>query len=503
MKIAYLLVDPAVGLFGTTGASVRVQEMIRAFQAHGHDVTVFCLTRQDRPEEASGTAPGLEPADLRDLPVVTVPVEAPRSPMQPAEAEDSPPTGSGGAGEESAADARREAVGRAAAQLASRAAEEAVPFDLIYERCSMFSDAGARVKQQLTAAGHSARLVMELDAPLVEERTDATTSCWSPTVRALTAADLITCASSSLARWAGELLAGDGSDAADEREEQDEQGAERGSAAAQAAASRLAVVPHGVNTDRFIPADRDPEAPFTVGLVGSLDPRHDIDLLLRALAEAPHPRRRDWMLEIIGGGPQLEQLQIRAAELDVYRQVTFHGPVRSADMPQMLTRVDVAVAPFPAAQEGEGRPISPLTVYEHLACGVPVVASAVGDLPALLRGPASRQGAAGDQPTREPVDSAERISDADRGLLVPPGDVGALAAALGQLADQPDLRARMAFAGRAAVVERHTWTRRAGEVLRLLSLPSSTHAGLTTPIPVVDTATAAGTPEEAGSPDPA
>lgn len=253
MKIAYLLVDPAVGLFGTTGASVRVQEMIRAFQAHGHDVTVFCLTRQDRPEEASGTAPGLEPADLRDLPVVTVPVEVPRSPVQPAEAEDSPPTGSGGAGEESAADARREAVGRAAAQLASRAAEEAVPFDLIYERCSMFSDAGARVKQQLTAAGHSARLVMELDAPLVEERTDATTSCWSPTVRALTAADLITCASSSLARWAGELLAGDGSDAADEREEQDEQGAERGSAAAQAAASRLAVVPHGVKTGSSLP----------------------------------------------------------------------------------------------------------------------------------------------------------------------------------------------------------------------------------------------------------
>ncbi|WP_010523758.1 glycosyltransferase family 4 protein [Nesterenkonia sp. F] len=497
MKIAYLLVDPEVGLFGTTGASVRVQEMIRAFQAHGHDVTVFCLTQQDRPEEGSGAAPGLKPADLRGLPVVTVPIEVPPSPVQPAEAEDGAPTGPVRA---VSADARREAVGRAAAQLASRAVEEAVPFDLIYERCSMFSDAGARAKEQLAAAGHSAQLVMELDAPLVEERTDAKTSCWSPTVRALTAADLITCASSSLARWAGELLAGDGSDDPDER---DERGAERGSDAAQAAAARIAVVPHGVNTDRFIPADRDPDAPFTIGLVGSLDPRHDIDLLLRALAEAPHPRRRDWMLEIIGGGPQMEQLQVRAVELDVYRQVTFHGPVRSSDMPQMLTRVDVAVAPFPAPQEGEGRPISPLTVYEHLACGVPVVASAVGDLPALLRGPASRQDASGDQPTHEPVDSAERISDADRGLLVPPGDVGALAAALGQLADQPDLRARMAFAGRAAVVERHTWTRRAGEVLRLLSLPSSTHVGLTTPIPVVDTSTAADTPDEAASPDPA
>ena len=103
---------------------------------------------------------------------------------------------------------------------------------------------------------------------------------------------------------------------------------------------------------------------------------------------------------------------------------------------------------------------------------------AVGELPELLSGQSSNA-----------LDSrGEKISAGQRGLLVPPGDEAALANALDQLASRPQLRTRLAFAGRAAVVERHTWTRRCGDLLRAVGLSSSTHAGLTTPLPVLSPA---------------
>ena len=67
MNIAYLLADPGIGVFGSKGASVHVQEMIRALRHHGHTVTVFCVRRGER----DGTE--LIPGDLADLEVIDVP----------------------------------------------------------------------------------------------------------------------------------------------------------------------------------------------------------------------------------------------------------------------------------------------------------------------------------------------------------------------------------------------------------------------------------------------
>src|SRR5699024_4344658 len=56
MRIAYTLLDPGIGVFGTKGAAVHVQEVIRALRADGHQVTVFCTRTNDD-----------VPADLADL----------------------------------------------------------------------------------------------------------------------------------------------------------------------------------------------------------------------------------------------------------------------------------------------------------------------------------------------------------------------------------------------------------------------------------------------------
>jgi glycosyltransferase involved in cell wall biosynthesis len=86
------------------------------------------------------------------------------------------------------------------------------------------------------------------------------------------------------------------------------------------------------------------------------------------------------------------------------------------------------VSVVPSLYEGFSLP-----AIEAMACGVPVVATTGGALPEVVG------------------------ADGVTGLLVPPGDPGALAMAIGTALDQPGLRASIGAAGRARVLERFTW----------------------------------------------
>src|SRR5690625_1269875 len=119
MKIAYILADPGIGIFGTKGGSVHAQEMIRAFRLAGHEVTVYCTKRGNVADDASTEA---VPQDLRDLPIFLVPVAGIKG-----------------------AQAREQAVARAATRMAALAADQS--YDLIYERYSLFSAAGAQLSR--------------------------------------------------------------------------------------------------------------------------------------------------------------------------------------------------------------------------------------------------------------------------------------------------------------------------------------------------------------------
>ena len=76
-----------------------------------------------------------------------------------------------------------------------------------------------------------------------------------------------------------------------------------------------------------------------------------------------------------------------------------------------------------------------------MACGVPLVATTGGALPEVV-GP-----------------------DGRNALLVPPGDAGALAGAIGRVLDDPGLRQRLAVAGRAHVLDRYTWAETARQTV--------------------------------------
>jgi glycosyltransferase involved in cell wall biosynthesis len=156
-----------------------------------------------------------------------------------------------------------------------------------------------------------------------------------------------------------------------------------------------------------------PDVP-RLAIVGRLIPIKGHDVLLRALARA-RERLSGLTLEIAGDGELEPELRATAARLGVDGAVTFLG--RVAPVEPVLERAEVVVVP--SFGEGFG-----MVALEAIERGRPVIASDVGGLP-------------------------EIVDDGRTGLLVPPGDVEALARAIAELAADPARAAEMGAAGRA------------------------------------------------------
>lgn len=192
--------------------------------------------------------------------------------------------------------------------------------------------------------------------------------------------------------------------------------------------SRVRVVPDGLTALSALPSRSaarralglGPDA-WVVALPGRLARWKGQDVLLRALPALPGA-----VAVLVGGAwrddpAPLVALQRLAGELGVADRVRFLG-VRE-DMENVLAAADIVVQP------STGREPLGNAALEAAAAGRPVVASAYGGLP-------------------------EVITDAETGLLVPPGDPSALAAALGRLRGDPELAARLGAAASADVSRR-------------------------------------------------
>ncbi len=189
------------------------------------------------------------------------------------------------------------------------------------------------------------------------------------------------------------------------------------------------VIPFGVDTDAFSPpTDKHPGAnrSLTVGIVKTLRPRYGIRELILAFYQIADSSP-DARLVIVGGGEQYAELQALIADLDMGKRITLAGQVGHAQIPRYLQSFDLFVVPSLTDRESFG-----VAAVEASACGLPVIASRVGGLP-------------------------EVVLDGQTGLLVPPGDISALAAAMARLLSEPELRARMGQAGRQFVLEHYRW----------------------------------------------
>jgi glycosyltransferase involved in cell wall biosynthesis len=205
------------------------------------------------------------------------------------------------------------------------------------------------------------------------------------------------------------------------------------------ARSGVAVVPNGcdVGSGRSFPGLAG-ENPPRVLYAGQLYPWKGVDVLVEATAEVSSAR-----LVILGGiDGEADIVRIRAL-------VDKHGLTARTEMPGLvaqprvaaeLTRAAVVVIPFLRGRMTE-RHTSPLKVFEAMAAGKPIVASEM---------PSSR----------------EVLRDGENALLVPPGDVHALAAALRRVLSERELAARLA---RAAWDEapQYSWDARARKLRAL------------------------------------
>jgi glycosyltransferase involved in cell wall biosynthesis len=387
MRVAYLSADCGIPVFGSKGASVHIQEMMRAMRLQGAELRVVA-TRL-------GTPPGNTEGDGA--------VHAFKTRAN----------GIKDGGDQAREEANIADAGAAEAALIRLYTEW--PFDMIYERYSLWSDAGVKAARKLGLP-----LIVEVNAPILLEQEQYRRLALHERAEAIerdvfSQADGLVCVSSAVRDYAIT------------------KGAKPGHAI---------VMGNAVDTARFHaavpPMDFGaPKGAFTIGFSGSLKRWHGVDVMMEAfrmiLNSAPHAR-----LLVIGEGPERGWIEGFARGAGIDQSVKMAGWIGHAEMPAALTAMDVALAPYP---ETEDFYFSPLKVFEYLAAGRPMVASRIGQI-------------------------AEVVRHGETGILTPPGDAEAIAqAVLGLMTDIP----RMRRLGEAASLEgaRHNWSRNASQALAM------------------------------------
>jgi glycosyltransferase involved in cell wall biosynthesis len=190
-------------------------------------------------------------------------------------------------------------------------------------------------------------------------------------------------------------------------------------------AREVAVIPNGVAASAV--GDRSLAARSgTVLFVGRLRTRKAVAVLVEAWAEVARefPAAR---LVLLGAGEQRDQLLAQVERLRLGESVRLAGAVPRAEIDQWLRTADIFC--LPSTYEG-----FPLAILEAMGQGLPVVATTVAGVP-------------------------EAVDDGHTGLLVPPEDAPALAAALGRLLRDPELGRGMGRRGRSVLVERFAISR--------------------------------------------
>ncbi|QQE67071.1 glycosyl transferase family 1 [Leptolyngbya sp. BL0902] len=390
MQIAYVCADYGVPVFGRKGCSIHVQEVIRALLQQGHHVTLIAARLGGDP-----------PADLANVPVHRLPAIPKQDRAQREQAELN-------------------------LNLNLRFALETTgPFDLVYERYSLWSFAAMEYGRD-----RALPTVLEVNAPLIEEQARYRQLVYPQKAqwvarRVFAAAAVLVAVSQGVADYLATFAE---------------------------TKNRVHVIPNGVNVARFadhsqpaiaqdnpiqtetspcppVPASPASSVPtFTIGFVGTMKTWHGLPTLMAAFRQL-HDHCPQARLLMVGEGPARLDC---AAEMEQYgldTAVDWVGAVEPSQIPHWLTRMDVAVAPYPKLEQFY---FSPLKVYEYMAAGLAVIASDIGQL-------------------------RQVITPGTTGLLVPPGDEDALVQVLLQLQQNPTLRQHLGQQAQQQIASHHTW----------------------------------------------
>jgi glycosyltransferase involved in cell wall biosynthesis len=388
MRLAYLCADRGIPIAGNKGASVHVRSIAQALTNLGHDLQLVA-------QRVDGVLPlGFEPT------VVEAPFDRTLKTLKKAIQSE----GDGVLAGEVHGLLLNLATHEALVEVESRG-----PIDGLYERYSLWSLAGLQF-----ARSRGIPFVLEVNAPLIQEqlayRDLELEKAAAGLERVLfSEADAIFVPSAEIESYVRGRVG-------DRR--------------------RLYVTPNGIHPEDWVgPHPVEPSSllrhrdRFTVVFVGSLKPWHGIEFLLQAF-EGFRERVPQATLRVVGNGPLASR--VAALEDKLGRDVVeFIGEVPHYRIPALVRDADVGVAPYPPLEDFY---FSPMKVVEYMAAGLPVVASAIGQI-------------------------RELVDDQCTGLLVPPGDISALAKALERLADSPKLRHQLGARAQRRVLSRYSWSR--------------------------------------------
>lgn len=166
--------------------------------------------------------------------------------------------------------------------------------------------------------------------------------------------------------------------------------------------NKFKVIPNVINTEMFYPSTSQHRIDKKrILLVAVLKPQKGISYLLQALAQLKE-KRQDFVLDIVGDGPNRQEYEGLAEELELGEVVKFHGMKSKPEVAEYMRQCDFFVQPSLFETFG-------VTYIEAMACGKPIVATS---LPVLQ----------------------EKINK-DKGILVPPKNPNALTEAIDYMLD--------------------------------------------------------------------
>ena len=244
MRIAYICADRGVPAFGRKGCSIHIQEVLRAIRRAGGAVELFVASQGK-----------FTPLDLRTIPIHVLPCYK---------------------GENYT---RREVIAIRANKVLKKLLKENGPYDMVYERYSLWSFAAMTLARELEIPG-----ILEVNAPLIEEQATHRTLVHKEMAmkvanKVFNTASAMIAVSKEVAQYLEDFV-------------KDKQS--------------IKVITNGVDPDRFtIPSpsrENGRSKVFTVGFVGTLKPWHGVSILIHAF-KLFQRQAKDSQLLIVGDGP--------------------------------------------------------------------------------------------------------------------------------------------------------------------------------------------------------
>jgi glycosyltransferase involved in cell wall biosynthesis len=206
--------------------------------------------------------------------------------------------------------------------------------------------------------------------------------------------------------------------------------------------ARIVRVRNGIDLERFSPNGAAPPSPFTVLCVARLVEKKGLPLLIESCGQL-RDRGIALRLWIVGKGRERPQLEALIRRLKLKEVVELVGPCNQGEVRDRYRAAHLYVLPCVVGSDGN-RDGLPVSIVEALACGLPVISTPVTGIPEVVR-------------------------HGENGLLVPPGDPRALAAAIEELHRDPLLYAKLRQNARTSVAERYDLRETARELHRLLT----------------------------------